>query len=65
MILLTDEEISKLAYRLSIEPNEQKKNIIKELYKQYKVFINNRAVHELILPILKKYIDQKPEFKNL
>jgi hypothetical protein len=65
MILLTDEEISKLTHKLSIESSEQKKNKINALYKRYVVFTNNKAVHELILPILKKYIYQTSEFENL
>jgi hypothetical protein len=61
MILLTDGEIARLEYRLSRELSEQKRNEINELYKQYKVFINNEAMNKLILPKLKTYICKRFE----
>jgi hypothetical protein len=61
MTLLTDEQISRLEDRLSREPNEEKRNKITQLYKQYKVFITNEAMNNLILPQLKKYVCKRFE----
>jgi hypothetical protein len=61
MTLLINEEIARLEYRLSRELNEQKRNEINELYKQYKVFVNTEAMNRLILPKLKRYICKRFE----